>query len=64
MPDKPETSLLEILSVDKTKRLVCWKNVKIYSKILTLVGHTIQDDKRGSEVLKRAHSSQFQVQKA
>ena len=33
--------------------------VKIYSKILTLGGHTIQDDQGGSEVLKRAHSSRF-----
>ena len=35
------------------------QNVKIYSKILTLVGHTIQNDCGGSEVLKRVPSSRF-----
>ena len=37
--------------------------VKIYSKILTLGGHTIQDGERGSEVLKRVPSTRFQAQK-
>ena len=34
-------------------------NVKIYSKILTLGGYTIQNAHGGSEVLKRALSCQF-----
>ena len=33
--------------------------VKIFSKILTLGGHTIQNGHGGSEVLKKAFSSQF-----
>ena len=37
--------------------------VKIYSKILTLGGYTIQDGERGSEVSKRVPSTRFQAQK-
>ena len=50
-------------NADKTSpHIESGRNVKIFSKNLTLGGHTFQHGQRGSEVLKRVLSSDFGLQ--